>query len=91
MKQGIIQQNGKVHLRTEQDVTDLLKENAEMRKINQTGEVRKIASIPAVMIPMLKDDYGIDLYAMNDDMKKRLMILLNSPSFQNLKTINGKV
>lgn len=90
MKQDIIQQDGKVHLKTEQDVSSVLKENAEMRKIQQTGEVRKIASIPAVLIPVLKEDYGIDLYAMNDDMKKRLMILLNSPTFQNLKTINGK-
>ena len=91
MDNKIFHQDGKVHLKQTQDPTEILRDNAEMRKIHQTGEVRKIASIPAVLVGTLKAEYGIDLYAMDDDMKKRLMILLNSPTFQNLKTINGKV
>jgi alpha-mannosidase len=91
MESKIITQSGKVHLKQTQDVSAVLKDNADMRQINQTGEVRKIASIPTVLVLKLKDEYGIDVFALNKDTRPRLMKLLNSPEFQHLKTINGKV
>lgn len=89
MKEQIITEGGQVHLKKTQDISGILRDNAAMRNITQTGDVRKIASIPNVMIVELKDKYGIDLFNLNKESKQRLMKLLNSSEFKHLKTING--
>ena len=89
MKEDIFTEGGKVHLKKTQDVSGILKDNAAMRNIKQTGDVRKIASIPNVMIVELKDKHGIDLFNLNKESKQRLMKLLNSNDYKHLKTING--
>ena len=89
MQEQIITEGGKVHLKKTQDISGILKDNAAMRNVKQTGDVRKIASIPNVMIVELKDKHGIDLFNLNTESKKRLMRLLNSNDYKHLKTING--
>ncbi len=81
--------------RRQQDVAPLLelnrKElNGDIPGGNKIGkDMRKVASIPLIVIEMWKSQYGVDIYNKNDFPK--IKKLLNSPEWQALRTSEGKI
>jgi hypothetical protein len=81
--------------RRQQDVQPLLelnrKEiNGDIPVGNTVGkDMRKVASIPLIVIEMWKSQYGVDIFNKND--MPKIKQLLNSPDWHMLRTSEGKI
>ena len=78
-------------IETVQDVSPYLEKNkAEILAgtINKKAPMRKMASIPLVLIEKWLREEGLDVF--NDDHQKRLMRKLHDPDYAYLRTLEGR-
>ncbi len=81
-------------IETVQDVAPILErnkalQNADDRGWSPSGELRRAATIPDVVILKWRNDYGIDVFDRNHwPAVKRL---LNDPAWRHLRTAPGKL
>jgi hypothetical protein len=77
----------------QQDVEPILKNNHALRTLNDgftpSRDMKRIASIPMIVINHWREKLGIDIYDPND--LKKVKQLLNDPDWQYLKTSDGRV
>ncbi len=77
------------------DITDHLEQNKAMANHNDgyspSRELRRVASIPAIVILKWKEELGVDFYSSDPDQKRRVRQLLNSNEYQFLRTAPGRL
>jgi len=84
--------DGTFTIKTYQDVSSFLRENAEARSLSQTGwkgEMHEVASIPAIVWHMWWDELGDDPGARRN--RKWLAAKLNSNEFLKLRVKEGRM
>ena len=77
-----------------QDVEDILKSNIEDAKENKQDTLfgRRVASIPNIVVEQwLKE--GINIYNMghDPDVRRKVLLRLNSPEWKHLRTHNSRL
>lgn len=86
---------GRATVQTTQDVTAIVDHNREFQKTRQTGDFRKLASIPTTEYYrwMVEDGLGMrELGKMTkQDRTKWLRRRLNDPDFRGFKSTAGRV
>jgi len=78
-------------IETVQDVAPYLEKNKTeilAGTINKKAPMRKMASIPLVLIEKWLREEGLDVF--NDDHHKRLMRKLHDPDYAYLRTLEGR-
>lgn len=77
------------------DVTDHLEQNKAMMNHNDgyspSRELRRVASIPAIIILKWKEELGVDFYSSDPEQKRKVRQLLNSNEYLFLRTAPGRV
>jgi hypothetical protein len=77
------------------DVTDHLEQNKAMYTHNdgysKSRELRRVASIPAIVILKWKEELGVDFYSSDPEQKRKVRQLLNSNEYQFLRTAPGRL
>jgi hypothetical protein len=77
------------------DVTAHLEQNKAMANHNDgyspSRELRRVASIPAIVILKWKEELGVDFYSSDPEQKRKVRQLLNSSEYQFLRTAPGRV
>jgi hypothetical protein len=85
--------DGTVSYAASQDVEPLLDRNKAMANENdgydRKRELRRVASIPPVVILKLKAEHGIDVF--NPDHADALARILNDPDYLYLRTAPGRI
>ena len=84
--------SGEIVFRTQQNVAPVLDNNHVLRNHEDRGythskDMRRVASIPVVLIEQWLRDDGLDIY--NPDHADRLMKKLNDPDYAYLRTAPG--
>ena len=78
-------------IETVQDVNPYLESNkqqAQFGSFDKKAPMRKMASIPLVIIEKWLREEGLDVF--NDDHQKRLMRKLHDPDYAYLRTLEGR-
>ena len=86
-----IDNDGKLTIQRTQNVQPILDRNHRLRDMQQTGEVRHVASIPMGLVEHFHDKYGINVLAPSHEDAKRILKLLNSPEYAYLRTSTGRL
>jgi hypothetical protein len=77
------------------DVTAHLEQNKAMANHNDgyspSRELRRVASIPAIVILKWKEELGVDFYSSDPEQKRKVRQLLNSSEYQFLRTAPGRI
>lgn len=77
------------------DVTDHLEQNKAMANHNDgyspSRELRRVASIPAIIILKWKEELGVDFYSSDPEQKRKVRQLLNSNEYLFLRTAPGRI
>lgn len=77
------------------DVTDHLEQNKAMMNHNDgyspSRELRRVASIPAIIILKWKEELGVDFYSTDPEQKRKVRQLLNSNEYLFLRTAPGRI
>ena len=77
------------------DVTDHLEQNKAMMNHNDgyspSRELRRVASIPAIIILKWKEELGVDFYSSDPEQKRKVRQLLNSSEYLFLRTAPGRI
>jgi hypothetical protein len=77
------------------DVTDHLEQNKAMMNHNDgyspSRELRRVASIPAIIILKWKEELGVDFYSSDPEQKRKVRQLLNSNEYLFLRTAPGRI
>lgn len=85
--------DGTVSYAAAQDVEPILDLNKSLATENDgwnaTRDMRRVASIPVMVIVKLKAEHGIDVF--NPDHKDALVKILNDPDYAHLRTAPGRI
>ena len=77
------------------DVTAHLEQNKAMMNHNDgyspSRELRRVASIPAIIILKWKEELGVDFYSSDPEQKRKVRQLLNSNEYLFLRTAPGRI
>lgn len=77
------------------DVTAHLEQNKAMMNHNDgyspSRELRRVASIPAIIILKWKEELGVDFYSTDPEQKRKVRQLLNSNEYLFLRTAPGRI
>lgn len=87
---------GELIVKYEQDINPILEQNKREQSVSQTGDSRKIASLPeTVLMQWGREDFNDPLMYMNkwseQEVQLKLFRRLNSPEFKNLRVWQGQL
>ena len=85
--------DGKAVVETVQDVAPILERNRALAtggdRYSASRELRRVASIPLVVVQLWRDRYGIDL--LDPDHWPAVKRLLGDPEWRHLRTAGGRL